>query len=83
MAGSEADYFGRMARTHPVRTCLFSAAPILFGLAQLFNSYLNGGSILFATSFLAVMAMFAAMATRYHLVSFRVTELNKNVDWME
>lgn len=77
MASSEADYLGRMVRTHPVRTGIFSVGPIAFGLVQMLNSYLNDGSLLFAAVFLGVMAAFAAMATRYHLVTFRVSQLDE------
>jgi len=80
MASSEADYFGRMVRSHPVRTGVFSVGPIAFGLVQMVNSYVNGGSLLFAAVFLGVMAMFAAMATRYHLVTFRVSQLDDHFD---
>lgn len=80
MAGRETDYLGKMARSHPVRTGLFSAGPVLFGLLVFVNSYLNDGSLVFAAAFLGVMGMFAAMATRYHLVSFRVSQLNKYLD---
>lgn len=83
MARRDKDYLGKMARTHPIRTGLFSAGPIVFGLLQFFNSYLNDGSPLFALVFCAVMAMFAAMVTRYHLVTFRVNQLNKNFDHPE
>lgn len=76
MAQSDAEYLHRMARTHPVRTSVFSVGPILFGLLMLWNSYLNGGSLPFAALFLGVMAAFAAMATRYHLVSFRVRQID-------
>ena len=80
MARRERDYLGRMARTHPVRTALFTAGPILFGLVQLVDSYLNDGSLLYAATVCGVMAAFAAMATRYHLVSFRIARLNEDLD---
>ncbi len=69
-----------MVRTHPVRTGLFTAGPVLFGLLQLFNSYMNGGSIPFAVAFCVVMAAFSVMVTRYHLITFRLTLLTKNVE---
>lgn len=83
MARRDKDYFGRMARTYPVRTGLFSAGPIIFGLLQFFNSYLNDGSLLFALVFCVVMAIFSAMVTRYHLVTFRLSQLRKNLDHPE
>lgn len=69
-----------MIRTHPARTALFSAGPILFGLFQFFNSYLHDGSLLVAVALCGIMAAFSAMVTRYHLVTFRISQLNKNVD---
>ena len=83
MPGRDADLLRRMIRTHPIRTGLFSAGPILFGLLQFANSYVNGGSLPFALVFCAVMAAFAAMATRYHLVSFRVTYLSENIEALD
>jgi hypothetical protein len=69
-----------MARTHPVRTALFSVGPLVFGLFQFFNSFLNDGSILFALGFCVVMGIFSALVTRYHLVTFRLTQLTKNLE---
>ena len=83
MARRDTDYLGRMVRTHPVRTGLFTVGPVFFGLLQFFNSYLNDGSLLFAVVFCGVMAAFSAMVTRYHLVSFRITQLSKNFDHPE
>lgn len=80
MARRERDYLGRMVRTHPVRTGLFTVGPIIFGLLQFFNSFLNDGSILFALAFCVAMGVFSAMVTRYHLVTFRLTQLTKNID---
>lgn len=80
MARRERDSFGRMVRTHPVRTGLFTAGPVIFGLLQFFNSYLNDGSILFALGLCVAMGVFSAMVTRYHLVTFRLTQLTKNLD---
>ena len=77
MSSSDVDYLHRMVRAHPLRTGLFSVGPILFGLIQMVNSYVNDGSVLFAAFFLAVMAAFAAMATRYHVVSYRVQYLDE------
>jgi len=80
MARRERDYLGRMVRTHPVRTILFTVGPIVFGLLQFFNSFLNDGSILFALAFCVAMGVFSAMVTRYHLVTFRLSQLTKNID---
>ena len=59
---------------------MFTVGPVLLGLLQFFNSYLHDGSLLFAATFLGVMALFSAMVTRYHLVTFRVSELTKHFD---
>lgn len=83
MARRERDYLGRMVRTHPVRTGLFTVGPIVFGLFQFFNSVLTDGSILFALAFCVAMGVFSAMATRYHLVTFRLTQLTKSIDRIE
>ena len=80
MARRERDYLGRMVRTHPVRTGLFTVGPVIFGLFQFLNTYLNDGSVLFALGFCVVMGIFSAMVTRYHLVTFRLTQLSKNID---
>jgi hypothetical protein len=72
-----------MVRTHPVRTVLFTVGPIVFGLLQFFNSFLNDGSILFALAFCVAMGIFSAMATRYHLVTFRLSQLTENIDLAE
>ncbi|MCU4801634.1 hypothetical protein OB920_14745 [Halobacteria archaeon HArc-gm2] len=83
MARRERDYLGRMVRTHPVRTVLFTVGPIVFGLLQFFNSFLNDGSILFALAFCVAMGIFSAMVTRYHLVTFRLSQLTENIDLAE
>jgi hypothetical protein len=72
-----------MARTYPVRTGLFTVGPVIFGLLQFFNSYLNDGSLLFALAFCVAMGIFSAMVTRYHLVTFRLSELTKNLERSE
>lgn len=72
-----------MARNYPFRTAFFSAGPVLFGLFQFLTSFVNDGSVLFAAAFLAVMTAFAAMVTRYHLVTFRVTKLSEHLEGAE
>lgn len=73
----------RMARTHPVRTSVFSVGPLLFGLAQMVHSFLTDGSLLFAALFLCAMAIFASMVTRYHLVTFRIHQLDEQFGTFE
>ena len=83
MATRDGNYLGRMARTHPIRTGLFTAGPIVFGLLQFFNTFLNDGSVVFALAFCVAMGVFSAMVTRYHLVTFRLSQLTKNIDHPE
>lgn len=71
--------FGKMARTFPMRTGLFTFGPVLFALVQLVNAYLHGASLLYAALFAALMVAFSVLVTRYHLVSFRLRRLTDAV----
>lgn len=81
MATRESVSFDKMARTFPGRTALFTAGPVLFGLVQFVNGYLNDGSLLFAATLLSLMVAFSVLVTRYHMTTFRIRQLTDETDW--
>lgn len=72
--------FGKLARTFPGRTALFTFGPVLFGIAQFVNGYLNDGSLPVAATLLAVMVAFSVLVTRYHMTTFRIRRLTEDLD---
>ena len=81
MATRESVSFGKMVRTFPGRTALFTVGPVLFGLVQFLNGYLNDGSLLFTAMFLSLMVAFSVLVTRYHMTTFRIRRLTDETDW--
>lgn len=79
MATRDGNSFGKMARTYPFRTALFTLGPVVLGLAQFVNGYLNDGSLLVAATLLALMTAFAVLVTRYHLATFRIQSLTDDL----
>lgn len=77
MVDSGAARFAAMAREYPVRTCLFTAGPLLFAIVQLFNSVAHGVSLLHTGAFALVVLAFAVQVNRYHLASFRRAALSR------
>lgn len=67
--------FSEMARDLPARTALFTFGPPAFGVLQLANGYLNGGSLPLLGVLGAVMLAFAVLATRYNLTRYRLSRL--------
>lgn len=79
MATSGDVSFGKMARTFPMRTGLFTFGPLLFALIQLANAHVHGASIVYPALFAGLMAVFSVLVTRYHLVSFRLRQLTRSL----
>lgn len=69
-----------MFRCLPVRSCLFTVGPFVLAIAQLANSAFNGLSVTYAAAFAAVMLGFSVLITRYHLVKFRLRQLEAAVE---
>jgi len=46
MAGGSKAAFVEMARAFPIRTGVFTLAPLLFAVSQTLNTYVHGGSLL-------------------------------------
>lgn len=64
-------------RAMPARACLHTLAPLLVAAAQLTNGYLHGGSLLYPALFGAVMVVFSALVTRYHMLELRTARLER------
>lgn len=71
--------FFAMCRAFPYRTALFTFGPMLVGLAQLINAYVHGSSVLLVGAVAAVMLAFSVLITRYHLVRFRIRQLEGGI----
>lgn len=67
--------FARMCRTFPYRTALFTAGPLLVGLAQLVNAAVHGTGLVGAAAITGLLLVFSVLVTRLHLASFRRTRL--------
>lgn len=77
MLGRDGTTFSRMAREFPVRTGIFTFGPLILALAQLINSHLHGGSLVYTAVFAAVLVVYSVQITRYHLATFRRTTLSR------
>lgn len=75
MATRRRPSFASMCRTFPMRTALFTAGPLLFGVAQLLNAYVHGTGLLGPAAVTGLLLVFSLLVTQYHLASFRVTRL--------
>ncbi|WP_435345633.1 hypothetical protein [Haloarchaeobius sp. HRN-SO-5] len=65
------DAFVRMAREFPVRTGLFTFGLPLFGVFQLVNVFLHGGSLPVIAAFALVLVAYSVALTRYHVAAYR------------
>lgn len=73
----ERNAFVRMAREYPVRTCIYSFGLPLFGLAQLVNGYVHGGSLLYISLFCVTALVCSVLLTRYQIATFRRKRLTR------
>lgn len=64
-----------MCRAFPVRTALFTAGPLLVGLAQLLNAYVHGTGLIGAATVTGLLLVYSLLVTRYHLATFRTRRL--------
>lgn len=64
-----------MFRSNPVRSGLFTIAPIVIVAVQLLNSAMNGLSVVVSVPFAIVLLGFSVLLVRYQLVQFRLTQL--------
>lgn len=71
--------FWEMFRELPVRTTLASVFPVVLGLAQLLNGYVHGVSVTRTGAFAVVMTVAAVLVTRYHLVEFHLSKLQRDL----
>lgn len=67
---TELDLFARMARTHPVRTLIFTFGLPLFGLAQLVTGLLTGNALVPVTTFFGLTVVVSLLLTRYQVAVF-------------
>lgn len=75
MADATETTFADMASAFPVRTGLYTLGPLLFAVAQLANTYLHGGPVLFTAVFAVAILAFAVQLNRYYLAAYRRTTL--------
>lgn len=68
--------FLEMAREFPVRTGVFTLLPVLFALAQIANSLVHGGSVLYTVWFSVALVGYSVTVNRYHLAAFRRAKLS-------
>lgn len=71
MATRDEASFRRMCRTFPIRTGVFTVGPLAFALAQVLNAAVHGVPVWPVALVAAVMCVFSALVTDYHLARFR------------
>lgn len=76
----DTDAFFRMAREFPVRTGIFTFGLPVFGLLQLINGFVNGGSLLYIGLFSVLAVVCSVQLTRYQLAAYRRKLLTRR--WM-
>lgn len=54
-----------------MRTMLFTAGPLLVGLAQLINASVHGAGVWPVAVVATLMGTFSVLVTQYHLTKFR------------
>ena len=63
-----------LARAEPGRVIVCSVAPVLVAVAQIANALYHDVSVVYPGLFALALVAFAALATQYHLATFRVAE---------
>lgn len=79
MAVTDDVSFWEMYRELPVRTTLASVGPVVLALAQLLNGYVHGVSVTKTGVFALVMIAAAVLVTKYHLVTFHRSKLQREI----
>lgn len=79
MAATDEVSFWEMYSELPVRTTLASVGPVALAFAQLLNGYVHGVPVTHTGAFAAVMTAAAVLVTRYHLVEFRRSKLQRDL----
>jgi hypothetical protein len=65
-----------MARTRPLRTCIYTVLPVVAAVAQLGNGYYHGVPLRYVGAFAVCLCVLSAVITRHHLADFRLETLN-------
>lgn len=77
-ATNDRDAFVQMASEFPVRTLVYTCSLPVFGLLQLINGIVHGGSVGYIALFAAVLVVFSVMLTQYHVAIYRRKKLTQS-----
>lgn len=77
---NDLDAFVRMAEEFPVRTGIFTFGLPAFGLLQLLNGIVHGGSLPFIGVFAVLTVVYSIVVTRYHVAAYRREKVSSAVD---